>query len=87
MKIKRIRETHLWINAMVEVFCCDCDKAYQDDNGRQPEDLDAFLREVAEDATADGWRIIDGRSYCPVCVKAMRAEQSQAVASKGADGE
>ena len=70
-RAKRIRGTHLWIHAMVEVLCYDCVRTYQDDNGRQPEDLKMFLDEVATDATAIGWRMIDGSARCPNCARTI----------------
>ena len=72
MKSKRVRGTHFWINAIVELFCHDCAEGYQDDNGRQPEDLPCFLDEVATEATVVGWRIIGGNIYCPKCVASIR---------------
>ena len=69
MKTKRVRVTHLRVNAMVELRCHICDIEYQGDNGWQPEDLGEYLVDVAADATAIGWRVVNGSAYCPDCIR------------------
>ena len=73
MKTKPIRKSEIWVNAIVEVICTECQEAYADDNSRQPENL-------------AGWRSVGADCYCPDCVKAYRAEQSKAAASQGRGG-
>lgn len=74
IRVERIRGTDLWINSLIAILCHTCGKSYEADTERQTEDLNAFLDEVAEDATAKGWRFVDEWVYCRDCIRTASAE-------------